>query len=78
MVAAPYLPAERMPEHPLIRLLRPLLDRVLGSHRSRGAPAGLPPADPALPYGGLVAAFAGSPTRPRCSGCCPRCGPRRT
>ena len=61
MVAAPYLPAERMPEHPLIRLLRPLLDRVLGSHRSRGTPAGLPPADPALPYGGLVAAFAGSP-----------------
>jgi AhpD family alkylhydroperoxidase len=61
MVAAPYLPAERMPDHPVFRLLRPLLDRVLSRHRSRGAPAALPEADPALPYGGLVAAFAGSP-----------------
>jgi AhpD family alkylhydroperoxidase len=61
MVAAPYLPAERMPQHPLMRLLRPVLDRVLSRHRSRGAPAAATPADPALPYGGLVAAFAGSP-----------------
>jgi alkylhydroperoxidase family enzyme len=61
MVAVPYLPAERMPEHPMIRLLRPLIDRVLGRHRSRGAPAGRPPDDPSLPYAGLIAAFDGSP-----------------
>lgn len=61
MVAAPYLPAERIPESPLTRLLRPVIDRVMSKHRSRGQPAALPPVDPALPYGRLVAAFAGSP-----------------
>ena len=57
----PTLPIERMPEQPLMRLLRPLLDRVLSRHRSRGAPVAAPPADLSLPYGALVAAFAGSP-----------------
>jgi len=61
MVAVPYLPAERMPEHALTRLLRPVIDRVLSKHRSRGQPAAAPPADPSLPYGRLIAAFAGSP-----------------
>lgn len=61
MVAVPYQPAERMPVHPAMRLLRPLIDRVMSRHRSRGRPAAAPAADPALPYGRLVAAFAGSP-----------------
>ena len=61
MVAAPYLPAERMPVHPVMRLFRPVLDRVMSRHRSRGRPSASPPIDPALPYSGLVAAFAGSP-----------------
>jgi AhpD family alkylhydroperoxidase len=61
MVAAPYLPAERLPVNPLTRLLRPVIDRVLSGHRSRGKAAPLPPVDPALPYGRLIEAFAGSP-----------------
>jgi AhpD family alkylhydroperoxidase len=61
MIAAPYRPAERMPEHPVIRLLRPVMDRVMRRHRSRGQPSASPSIDAALPYGGLVAAFAGSP-----------------
>lgn len=61
MVAAPYLPAERMPENLALRLLRPVMDRVMSKHRSRGRPAAAPAIDPALPYGRLVAAFAGSP-----------------
>lgn len=52
---------ERMPEQALLRLLRPLLDGMMNRHRSRGQPAALPAADPALPNGALVAAFAGSP-----------------
>lgn len=61
MAAVPYQPAERMPEQPVMRLLRPLVDRVLRKHRERGRPAAPVPADPSLPYGPLVAAFAGSP-----------------
>jgi AhpD family alkylhydroperoxidase len=61
MVAAPYRPVERMPEQPVLRLLRPLVERMFAKHRSRGQPEAPPPADPTLPYGRLVAAFAGSP-----------------
>ena len=61
MVAVPYLPAERMPEHVLTRLLRPVIDRVMSKHRSRGQPQAAPLPDPALPYGRLIEAFAGSP-----------------
>lgn len=61
MVAAPYQVAERLPEQPVLRLLRPLLDRLLSRHRSRGQPVAAAPVDPALPQARLVAAFAGSP-----------------
>lgn len=61
MVAAPWRPAEQMPEQPLLRLMRPLLDRMMGRKHARGQPTAAPPADPSLPYGRLVAAFAGSP-----------------
>jgi alkylhydroperoxidase family enzyme len=61
MVAVPSLPFERMPEQPMMWLMRPLMDRMLSRRRARGQPAVGPGADPALPYGQLIAAFAGSP-----------------
>jgi len=61
MVAAPWRPFEQMPEQPAMRLMRPLLDRLMGRRHARGQPTSAPPADPALPYGRLVAAFSGSP-----------------
>jgi AhpD family alkylhydroperoxidase len=61
MVAAPWRPFERMPERPVARVMRPLLDRLMGRRHARGQPTLMPPADPSLPYGKLVAAFAGSP-----------------
>jgi len=61
MVAVPSLPFERMPEQPVMRLMRPLVDWMLSRRRARGRPAAGPAADPALPYGQLIAAFAGSP-----------------
>lgn len=61
MVAVPVLPFEALPDRPLMRLLRPLLDRVMRSHRSRGQPGAAAPVDPALPYADLLAAYAGSP-----------------
>ncbi len=61
MVAAPWRPVEHMPDQPLMRLMRPLLDRMMGRKHSRGRPTPAAAADPALPYGRLVAAFAGSP-----------------
>jgi alkylhydroperoxidase family enzyme len=64
MPAMPSLPFERMPEQWFMRLLRPLLDRTMRRHRFRGNGAPLPPGASDLPYGGLVAAFAGSPIAP--------------
>lgn len=61
LVAAPWRPFERMPEQPLLRLLRPLVDRLMGRRHARGQPVESPVPDLALPYGRLVAAFAGSP-----------------
>ncbi len=58
--AIPWLGVERIPDRLHVRLLRPLIARVLESHRSRGRPAA--PVRPAVyPYAGLVAAYAGSP-----------------
>jgi alkylhydroperoxidase family enzyme len=59
----PAIPAhtlERMPDQVLVRLLRPLIGRVLEKRRGRGRPAplGRPPCDP---YAGLIRAYEGSP-----------------
>jgi AhpD family alkylhydroperoxidase len=61
--AIPSLPLERMPEQLHIRLLRPLLSRVLERHRFRGRPATLE-RTVSDPYARLVAAYAGSPIAP--------------
>jgi AhpD family alkylhydroperoxidase len=61
--AIPSAGIERMPDQLHVRLLRPLIARILDAHRSRGAPA--PPVSaPAYPYARLVEAFAGSPIAP--------------
>lgn len=62
--AIPPAPMERVPEMLPMRLLRPLFDRLTRSRRSRGGvtPLTVPTAD--VPYGQLVAAFAGSPIAP--------------
>lgn len=61
--AIPSRPLERMPQQLHMRLLRPLVSRMLRKHRWRGqaAPA---PAAAALPFAGLVEAYAGSPIAP--------------
>jgi len=64
MPAVPSLPIERMPEQWLVRLLRPLIDRIGRRHRFRGSNTPLPPGTAELAYGRLVAAFAGSPIAP--------------
>jgi AhpD family alkylhydroperoxidase len=61
MVAAPWRPFERMPEQPMLRMIRPLVDRFMGRRHARGQPGLAPATDPSIPYAGLVAAFAGSP-----------------
>jgi len=58
--AIPSRPMERMPEQIHVRLLRPLLNRVLRKHRVRGHSTPLAQR-PSYPYAGLVAAYAGSP-----------------
>ncbi|HEX2541440.1 MAG TPA: hypothetical protein VHM00_10200 [Caldimonas sp.] len=59
--AIPARPLERMPEQWHMRLMRPLLGRLLNSRRRAGAALtpGDPPAPP--PYTRLVGAYAGSP-----------------
>ena len=61
MAAVPYQPAERMPEQPVMRLLRPLVDRSCASIANAAGRRRRCPRRPSLPYGPLVAAFAGSP-----------------
>jgi AhpD family alkylhydroperoxidase len=61
IAAIPPLPMERMPEQWLMRLLRPLIERILRSRQVRGTAAAAVAAAPELPYSRLVAAFAGSP-----------------
>jgi alkylhydroperoxidase family enzyme len=59
----PAIPAhrlERMPDQLLMRLLRPLIRRVVEKHWSRGKPAPLEQ-PPSYPYAGLIKAYAGSP-----------------
>jgi AhpD family alkylhydroperoxidase len=61
--AIPFRPFERMPDRLHMRLLRPLLNRILRSHRSRGG-ATLLDRLPSYPYACLVRAYAGSPIAP--------------
>ena len=61
--AIPTRPMERMPEQWHMRLLRPLVGRMLQKQRRRGVPAPLE-RDPRFPYGHVVRAYAGSPIAP--------------
>jgi alkylhydroperoxidase family enzyme len=61
--AIPARPLERLPDQLHMRLLRPLISRVLQRHRSRGRATPLDRV-PSYPYAGLVRAFAGSPIAP--------------
>jgi alkylhydroperoxidase family enzyme len=54
---------ERLPDSLRVRLLRPLIRRLLAAHQARGRPAPLD-RTPTHPYGGLVQVFAGSPIAP--------------
>jgi len=59
----PAIPArrlERIPDQVHMRLLRPLIKRILARHRSRGRASPLERA-PSYPYASLVKAYAGSP-----------------
>jgi len=58
--AIPAQPLERMPDQLLVRLMRPLLDRMLRKRQVRGQQTPLPPRRD-YPYVQLVSAFAGSP-----------------
>jgi AhpD family alkylhydroperoxidase len=61
--AIPARPLERIPDQLHMRLLRPLLNRILQRHRSRGRATPLHPV-PSYPYARLVRAYAGSPIAP--------------
>lgn len=62
--AIPPYGMEKMPDRWMMRLLRPLIARVLAAHASRGKPTPMPAA-PRGPHAGLIQAFAGSPIAPR-------------
>jgi alkylhydroperoxidase family enzyme len=61
IAAIPVTPMERLPEQWATRLLRPLIGWMTGRSRQRGEAVATPATDPAQPYGGLIAAYAGSP-----------------
>jgi AhpD family alkylhydroperoxidase len=61
--AIPSRRVERRPDQLHVRLLRPLINRILESHRSRGRATPLDLA-PSYPYTRLVKAYAGSPIAP--------------
>jgi AhpD family alkylhydroperoxidase len=61
--AIPPHPIERLPDRVHVRLLRPLISRLLERHRFRGRPTPLD-RDPVYPYGRLVKAYSGSPIAP--------------
>jgi AhpD family alkylhydroperoxidase len=61
--AIPTRPLERMPEQWHMRLLRPLVGRMLNSRRRMGGPAALEHVGD-HPYAHLVAAYDGSPIAP--------------
>jgi AhpD family alkylhydroperoxidase len=58
--AIPAHPIERIPDQLHVRLLRPLLGRIIKKHRYRGQPAALDPV-PSYAYARLVKSCAGSP-----------------
>jgi AhpD family alkylhydroperoxidase len=62
--AIPPVPLERVPELLPVRLLRPLIDLLMRSRRTRGGATPLAPLSDELPYARLVTAFAGSPIAP--------------
>jgi alkylhydroperoxidase family enzyme len=61
--AVPTRAVEQMPERFHMRLLRPLVWRILKSRHARGRPTPLDRVPP-HPYAGLVNAYAGSPIAP--------------
>jgi AhpD family alkylhydroperoxidase len=61
--AIPTRPIERIPDQIHMRLLRPLLGRIIKNHRYRGRPTPLHSV-PSHPYARLVKAYAGSPIAP--------------
>ena len=61
--AIPVRAIERIPDRLHIRLLRPLLGRLIRNHHRRGQATTLDPV-PAYPYADLVKAYAGSPIAP--------------
>lgn len=63
MPAIPARPMERMPDQLLVRLMRPLIGRMIGRHRRRGEATPLERAS-AYPYAGLIEAYAGLPVAP--------------
>jgi alkylhydroperoxidase family enzyme len=62
--AIPPVPMERVPELLPMRLLRPLIERLVRKHRWRGSAVTQVPLVPDAPYAQLVNAFAGSPIAP--------------
>jgi alkylhydroperoxidase family enzyme len=63
IAAIPSHALERMPDQVHMRLLRPLINRIVERHRFRGRATPLDGA-PSYPYAGLVNAYAGSPIAP--------------
>jgi AhpD family alkylhydroperoxidase len=63
IAALPTRPLERMPEQWHMRLLRPLVGRMLRKHTMRGAPTSLE-REPDFPYAHVVRAYQGSPIAP--------------
>jgi len=61
--AIPARPIEQIPDRLHMRLLRPLIGRILKNHRSRGRATPLDRV-PSYPYARLVTAYAGSPIAP--------------
>jgi alkylhydroperoxidase family enzyme len=63
-LAIPPVPFERTPESFVMRLLRPLIERAIGSRRHHGNPVPAMMQSPELPYARLIAAFGDSPIAP--------------
>jgi alkylhydroperoxidase family enzyme len=61
--AIPARPLERIPDQVHMRLLRPLINRILQRHRFRGRPTPLE-RTPSYPYARLIEKYAGSPIAP--------------
>ena len=66
ITAVPVRGIERLPERWHMRLLRPIMGRLLRSRHVRGRPTPLEGV-PSHPYAGLVKAYAGSPIAPALS-----------